>query len=64
MHLIISILLRRQKYRQKRKTMRQNDTKTKQEIVYKSVFINLKIKKIMQMFAFSSSYLYEPAPIH
>ena len=44
--------------------MRQNDTKTKQEIVYKSVFINLKIKKIMQMFAFSSSYLYEPAPIH
>ena len=41
MHLIISKLIRRQKCRQKRKTIRQKDVKRKEEILYESVFINL-----------------------
>ena len=38
MNLIISKWLRIQKFRQKRKTMRQNDIEVKEEIVYESVF--------------------------
>ena len=37
-NLIISKWLRIQKFRQKRKTMRQNDIEVKEEIVYESVF--------------------------
>ena len=38
MNLIISKWLRIQKFRQKRKTMRQKDIEVKEEIVYESVF--------------------------
>ena len=38
MNLIISKWLRIQKFRQKRKTMRQNDIEVKEEVVYESVF--------------------------
>ena len=38
MNLIISKWLRILKFRQKRKTMRQNDIEVKEEIVYESVF--------------------------
>ena len=37
-NLIISKWLRIQKFRQKRKTMRQKDIEVKEEIVYESVF--------------------------
>ena len=42
MPLIILKWLRRQKSRQKRKTMRQKNVEVKEEIVYESVFIHLK----------------------
>ena len=42
MHLIILKWLRRQKSRQKRKTMRQRDVEARAEIVYESVFVYLK----------------------
>ena len=42
MHLIISKWLRRQKSKQKTKTMRQKDVEAKEEIAYESVFIYLK----------------------
>ena len=45
MHLIISKWLRKQKCRQKRKSMRQKDVEAKEEIVYESVFIYLKRNK-------------------
>ena len=38
MNLIISKWLRIQKFRQKRKTMRQKDIEVKEEIVYESAF--------------------------
>ena len=41
MYLIISKWLRKQKCRQKKKTMRQKDVKKKEQIVYESVFIYL-----------------------
>ena len=41
-HLIISKWLRRQKCRQKRKTMRQKNVEAKGEIAYESIFIYLK----------------------
>ena len=41
MHLIISKWLRRQKYRQRRKTMRQEEIKAKEDTIYESVFIHL-----------------------
>ena len=41
MHIIISKWLRRQKCRQKRKTMKQKDFEKKEEIVYESVFVYL-----------------------
>ena len=40
--IIISKWLRKQKCRQKRKTMRQKDVEAKEEIAYESVFIYLK----------------------
>ena len=43
MHLIISKWLRKQKCRQKRKTLRQEEVETKEETVYESVFIILKL---------------------
>ena len=41
MHLILSKWLRRQKCRQKRKTMKQEEVEAKEETVYESVFIHL-----------------------
>ena len=43
MHLIISKWLRKQKCRQKRKTLRQEEVEAKEETVYESVFIILKL---------------------
>ena len=40
MHLIILKWLRKQKCRQKRKTMKQKEVEAKEESVYKSVFIH------------------------
>ena len=41
MHLIISKWLRRQKCRQKKKTMRQKEVRTKEQTVDENVFIHL-----------------------
>ena len=41
MHLIISKWLRRQKCRQKRKTMRQEEVEAKEETAKESVFVHL-----------------------
>ena len=43
MHLIILKWLRRQKCRQKRKTMKQKELEAKEESVYESVFIHLNL---------------------
>ena len=40
MHLIILKWLRKQKCRQKRKTMKQKEAEAKEESVYKKVFIH------------------------
>ena len=41
MHLIIVKWLRRQKCRQKRKTMKQKEVEAKEQSAYESVFIHL-----------------------
>ena len=43
MHLIILKWLRRQKCRQKRKTMKQKEVEAKEKSVYESVFIHLNL---------------------
>ena len=45
MHQIISKWLRRQRCRQKRKTMRQKDVEAKEETAYDSAFIYLKCNR-------------------
>ena len=43
MHLIILKWLRKQKFKQKRKTMKQKEAEAKEESVYESVFIHLNL---------------------
>ena len=45
LHLLVSKWLRRQKCRQRRKTIRQKDIEAKEEIVYESVFTYLNRNK-------------------
>ena len=55
MHLIILKWLRRQKCRQKGKTMKQEDVEAKEEILYESVFIYLNKKWKCSLFSLQIS---------